>query len=347
MMPPEVILDRWVKKQSRECPRFVGYLGKLDLDRVEPSSISPFLTFVQDAMNAALRLENTNASGGVQHPPYHFDYLQVKGDIRNAHAFQHEGFSFIVVTLPLVRLLWDLSLCVSRSAPVQQLLRIHPSNVRLDALQALIFQFQLLFLISHEYTHHVHQHCGGQTPGVWTEFFEKDVGGLDLQAQELDADGYSIYLVLANFVRGGGRLGALLQVQKQDSSTDEADELLVLGFFIALMSLFCALWPEEARMESIQELRHPPTPVRIEYAIRIAKMWCAQNHSLPESWFSAERFNALFRAATECVHGSSPRAWDSHIVFLQSAAGAEYERLLFERFEAGRRDAESTIIATA
>jgi hypothetical protein len=59
--------------------RFVGYLGKVDLDRVEPPSIGPFLTFIQDAMNAALRLENTNASGGVQHPPYHFDYLQVKG----------------------------------------------------------------------------------------------------------------------------------------------------------------------------------------------------------------------------------------------------------------------------
>jgi hypothetical protein len=218
--------------------------------------------------------------------------------------------------------------------------------VRLDALQDLIFQFQLLFLISHEYTHHVHQRCAGQTSGVWTEFFEEDVGGLDSQAQELDADGYSIYLVLANFVRGGRRPGVLLQLQKQDLSTGEADELLVAGFFIALTSLFCALWPEEARIESIHEFRHPPAPVRIEYAIRIAKMWCAQNHSLPESWFTAERFHALFRAATECVHGKTPQAWDSHIEFLQSAAVAEYDRLLFKRFEAARKGMQSAIIAT-
>jgi hypothetical protein len=34
MLPPEVILDRWVKSQAFK-PEFSGYLGKLDIEKVE------------------------------------------------------------------------------------------------------------------------------------------------------------------------------------------------------------------------------------------------------------------------------------------------------------------------
>ena len=100
-------------------------------------------------------------------------------------------------------------------------------------------------------------------------------------------------------------------------------------------------------MDSIYNLGHPPAPVRIEYAIRVAEMWSAQNHSVPDSWFSAERFRAFFHTATQCVHGSAPQAWDTHVKFLQSPAGAEYDRLLLEWFEAVRKGAALAIKATA
>jgi hypothetical protein len=349
MIAPEIILDRWIKKLSREHPQFAGYVGKLDLDKVEPSTVRSFLQFVQVTMNSALQLENANASGGVQHPPYHFDYVQVNDGTRNAHAFQHGGFSFIIVTLPLVELLLDLSVLLSKSAVVQALLGINPATVRLDAVQALLFQFQLTFLVSHEYTHHVHEHVPGeQIGGIWTEFFEEEaIGGLDSQAQELNADGYAIYLVLANFVRGGGRQGALMQLGRPNLLNPDADELLFMCFFVALTGLFCALWPEDIRTDSIGKLGHPPAPVRIEYGIRIAKMWCSQNESLPESWFGAERFNALFRAGVEAIGGTTPGTWDAHIAFLQSDPGAEYNRQLLERFEVIRGRGHGPTYATA
>ncbi len=100
-------------------------------------------------------------------------------------------------------------------------------------------------------------------------------------------------------------------------------------------------------MDSIYNLGHPPAPVRIEYAIRVAEMWSAQNHSVPDSWFSAERLRAFFHTATQCVHGSAPQAWDTHVKFLQSPAGAEYDRLLLEWFEAVRKGAALAIKATA
>ena len=62
MVPPEVILDRFVRTQLRNEPGFSGYLGKLDIETVVSPSFRSFLYIVQDAMNEALRLEGVNAS---------------------------------------------------------------------------------------------------------------------------------------------------------------------------------------------------------------------------------------------------------------------------------------------
>jgi len=341
MPPPEVILDRWVRTLARKHSGCQGYIGKLDIEKAEPPSIRPFLHFVQIVMNTALGLENANASGGVEHPPFHFDYLDVIDGTKNAHAFQHEGFSFIVVTLPLVKLLWDLSQYLSASDPVLQALGMDRIAVRRDALHALLFQFQLTFLVSHEYTHHVHRHCDGHADtvaGAWTEFTQNETtGGLDQQAQELDADGFAIYLALTNFLRGGGRESALAQLGQQNLQSVEADELLLKCFFAAMMSLFCALWPEHIPITAIRGFRHPPAPVRIEYAIRVAKMWCSQNGSVPESWFGAERFQQVFSAASGVITGVARGQWDTQVEFLRSVDGAKYDQVLLERFEAARK----------
>jgi hypothetical protein len=170
MIPPEVILDRYVKAHLRNEPGCSSYAGKLDIERVGSPSFRVLLSTFQNEINEALRLENANASGGVEHPPFHFDYLDV-AEIENAHAFQHEGFSFIVVTLPLVETMLDVSQRLSRSAVVLQLLHLDSGTLELDILQGLLAQIQLLFLIAHEYTHHVHEHISRRDKSkVWTEF---------------------------------------------------------------------------------------------------------------------------------------------------------------------------------
>jgi hypothetical protein len=94
----------------------------LDLDKAEPESLRDRLKFLQENANRALWREGYNASGGTEHPPYHFDFLEVSGSIVNAHSFQHEGLAFIAMTLPLVELLLNLTLMLSESIPVRQLL---------------------------------------------------------------------------------------------------------------------------------------------------------------------------------------------------------------------------------
>lgn len=259
----------------------------------------------------------------------------MRDDIKNAHAFQHEGFSFIAVTLPFVELLFDLSQRLSRSQAILELLEMDSMTLSPDPLLLLLFQLQMSFLVSHEYTHHVHRHVapeGGDD--AWTEFAQGATsGGMDRQAQELDADAYAIYLVLGNFIRGEGRRGALAQIGRQELGSLEADALLLNYFFLSVMSLFSALWPGNMRIASTRDFTHPPAPLRIEYAIRVAKMWSEQNQSVPQAWFGAERFQALFRAAVNAIGGATPQQWDEHVRFLSSEEASEYNASLFERFE--------------
>jgi hypothetical protein len=345
MTPPEVILDRWVKMQARARPQCRGYVGKLDVDKVKSPSLRSFLRFIQGAMNQALQSENANGSGGTEHPPFHFDYLDVSDGTKNAHAFQHEGFSFIATTLPLVEMLWDISQRLGLSHRVFGLLGIDRELVRPEALQALLFQFQLAFLVSHEYTHHVHRHCGGDyKTAVWDEFIQDATReGLRYQAQELDADGYGLYLTLANYVRGPARRNALGQIGMQNLTDLKGDEFLLTAFFVALTALFCSLWPENVPITAILRLPHPPAPVRIDYAIRIAVMWSGQNSSIPQSWFEAERFQAIYLAATDALPARARPQWDAHIAFLRSNEGAAYDRSLFQNFEAVRGAAEQAV----
>ena len=305
MTPPEVILDRFVRTRLCHNPGCRGYIGKLDIDRVQSPSFRAFLYLVQETMNEALRQEGVNASGGVVHRPFHFDYLDVADASANAHAFQHEDSAFIVVTLPMVELVWRLTHALSRSPRIRQLLSAAPDSLDADSLQGLLFQIQLNFLVSHEYTHHVHGHCvdaPGAMAGLWTEFLgDAKNGNLKAQAQELDADGYAIYLALAHLLRSERRETALGQLGWGSASTRDGDEQLLTCFFLSELAFFCAFWRGGIDMESVYEFLHPPPPVRIKYAIQVAQMWCGQNDSVAASWFSPARFQGFFGAAAEAI----------------------------------------------
>ena len=342
MAPPEVILDRFVRTRLRHERGFSGYVGKLDIEQVESPSFRSFLYVIQKAMNEALRLEGLNASGGVQHPPFHFDYLDVSDGIKNAHAFQHADFSFIVVTLPLVELVWHLSYRLSRSPILVELVRFDAGTTESDALQGLLFELQLAFLVSHEYTHHVHRHCAESQSGVigvWIEFpHDTSCGNMNSQAQELDADSYAAYLVLAHLLRGEMRPSALAELGRADMPGTDGDALLLTCFFLAVLAFFCEFWRGDIDMASIYNFRHPPPPVRIKYMIQVVEMWCGQNGSVPQSWFSAARFQELFRVAAESIGETANQSWDPQMSFLRGSDGIQYDQQLFERFEAVRKN---------
>ncbi|MGO9093998.1 MAG: hypothetical protein ACLQGV_02150 [Bryobacteraceae bacterium] len=342
MVPPEVILDRWIRERrlQQESP-FTDYIGKLDIERVKSPSFRSFLRLFKETANEALQLADPNASGGAQPPPFHFDYADVNEGIQNAHAFQHGGFLFIVATVPMIELIFDLSQRLSRAPRVLQLLHLDPDLQDPDTLQGLIFQIQLAFLVSHEYTHHRHRHLVGSQDGavgVWSEFpHDATSGGINSQAQELDADGYATCLVLRFLLRGERRQGALQELGRADMPGADNDELLLACFFLAVLAFFLTFWHRGTDMAHLRQSTHPPPPVRITSAIRVAEMWCSQNRSVPESWFAPARFQTLFNAAAEAIGGLARETWDAHMSFLRSADGVQYDLQLHKQFGALRQ----------
>ena len=95
------------------------------------------------------------------------------------------------------------------------------------------------------------------------------------------------------------------------------------------MAYFCAFWRTNTDTKSLDRLTHP---VRINYVIRVAEMWCSQTGSLPREWFEPTKFRSLFSCASQVIDGDSKQSWSAQIETLQSNEGIEYDRLLLASF---------------
>ncbi len=90
-VPPEVLFHRYFQNPARHPDNRRAYRGKQDLDTL-PQPLAAFLSDVQNALNEALRNEKQNVLEHVNHPPFHFDYID--SDVSNALAFGVPDYSF-------------------------------------------------------------------------------------------------------------------------------------------------------------------------------------------------------------------------------------------------------------
>jgi hypothetical protein len=219
VLPPEVVFDRYFREVERRPEERRHYWGKQDLAKLRPQ-VAAFLTDVQTALNEALRNEKINVPEHVDHPPFHFDYIA--SDIANALAFQCGDNSFIGITMPLFSELWESCVALSKSQGVNTLLEIAATPQGEEAILTVMCQTQLNFIVSHEYTHHVHgQLCLSNQ-------------GLEAQAFEMDADGYAVYHVLAHLISGPRREQAVQLLDCADSPNSIQDQRLFSSFVFAM-----------------------------------------------------------------------------------------------------------------
>jgi hypothetical protein len=137
-------------------------------------------------------------------------------------------------------------------------------------------------------------------------------------------------------LRSERRQRALIQLGQANISTTDCDELILSCFFLALMAFFRTLWPESITLP-LDQLTHPPVPVRIDYVIQVTKMWCGQFGIAEQSWFTSPRLQDLFQAAASEVDKTNSQGWDAQIALLSSADGDHYRNLLFEKSNKMRR----------
>src|SRR5712691_5865314 len=120
-IPPEVVFHRFFRSKDLGPIDRQDYRGKKDLDVLQPA-VRSLLTSIQEALNEAFRNEKKGVPKHVDHPPFHFDFVDSR--IPNALAFRFEDFSFIGITMPLVDILWDACDRLSRSEAVAAALGI-------------------------------------------------------------------------------------------------------------------------------------------------------------------------------------------------------------------------------
>jgi hypothetical protein len=199
-----------------------------------------------------------------------------------------------------------------------------------------LFLTQLSFVVAHEYTHHVHGHVS--RPYSVTEFRNEipdslAVGCLEDQAQEVDADGYAVYFVLAHLIKGVRREGALTLLGQQAASGKHGDEILFSLFIVAVGGFFHVRSPAALEGVSIYKLSHPPQAARMNYVMHSALGWCKQNRPALEAWLTLKRYQVIMSAVVEAIGGiNGEMNWSAQTSFLLGNEGTEYIRQLSERF---------------
>lgn len=337
-IPPEVLFNRYFQRHfpyvppvRPEDPDPRLYRGRHDLGGL-PLVVQEQLRAIQETFNQALQNEKQGVPEHVAHPPFHVDY--VDSSIQNALAFQYEGYSFIAITVPLIYAISNVCRLLSKSATVVRLLGLRPSDEEYNELHGVLFYILAAFIVVHEYTHHVHGHVssrGGEAI-LPNEILDTGCeGNMKLQIQEIAADGYSIYHVLANTIDGPGR--SWLRALKLDAEHVIVQDEVLFALIVIAVGAYLFVRPAPDLNEIVQ-LTHPPQAARMNFIMHEAVGWCRQKRPALEAWME-KQFPSLMNAAAEATLGKSgPNVWEAQATFFKSEEGAKYINSLFEGIKA-------------
>jgi len=299
-----------------------------------PTPLASFLREVQDALNEALRNEKQNIAEHVKHPPFHFDYIEAT--VPNALAFRFANYSFIGITMPLIHRLWDSCTELGKSNAVGALLEVPRTPESEEAILTVMFQSQLTFLVSHEYTHHVHGHFSQLAPGstFLNEILSNsEAGNLEEQAFEVDADGYAVYHVLSHLITGPRREQALEILGCAQARPERQDEILFYSFVMAIAAFLFILAPISADASTIYNRTHPPQAARMNEIMHSAIGWCKQNRPDLVAVLTLSKFQTLMTVVLAAISGMNGIGdWSGQTAFLASESGSEYSKKLRAHF---------------
>jgi len=335
--PPEIVFDRFLRNTLPPAQRQI-YKGKLDLDTVSHlPGMREMLVGFQEGFQQTL-CDSPEQAEYVPHPPIHFDYIEAT--VPNALAFLTEDFSFVGVTLPLILELLHSCVLLSRSEDVGTLLAAIPGPDKPRRIIELLHSIQLSFVFAHEYTHIVHGHTLPATPESMfaDEIKNGGEGNIELQAQEVDADGYASFLVLNDLLNGPRRALIVQRFGLEErpfhfrQPQSELEDLTLFGAFVlALGGYFYLRVPDVLDNVSVYNLTHPPQAVRMVFAMRVAMAVATQNREHIASKMTPEKAEMFMGVTAKALHGSGGTvSWDDQNAFYRSEQGQNYTARLTE-----------------
>ena len=159
------------------------------------------LAKIKSSFNQALANQRGNDPLRPIGEVYFFDYID--SPVQTAIAFVHMGVRFIGVTVQMVDDLTKLASHVASVPAIQEELEV--SHVSPSTVATMIAYLSCAFVIGHEYTHHYFGDLGSSESTAFDEHEERGDGGVEQQARELNADGYSSWLVLNQLLNAESR----------------------------------------------------------------------------------------------------------------------------------------------
>jgi len=322
-IPPEVLFHRYFQELRPEDRQ--NYKGKYDLDKLEPPEFQSLLVAIQEALNETLNYEQPIPEH-VAHPSFHFDYVDCP--FPDAIAFRWKDYSFIGITVELIYQLWETCVQMSEAQALASCLDVSLAADERDALRVVLFRIQLFFVVTHEYTHHVHGHI--KTISGASTFSNENLNGsktgnLERQAREIDADAYAIYHVLTNLIDGPARPSAIDFLKLHAEPASIQDEILFSCFVVAVGAFFFLRFPVAIDKASIYTLTHPPQAARMNCVMQQAIRWCKQRRPGLEASMPFNRFEMLMNTMAEAtLKLNRGHDWTAQTEFLRSQDGIEY-----------------------
>jgi hypothetical protein len=292
-----------------------------------PEDLGTLLADIQLAFNQSFAVSLPSmAALGRPFAPFHLDYLESEKE--GAHAFESGGLHFIGVTIPLVERLRDSAERLVKAEKVITLLGLSGRSLQRHNAIGGIFSVKLLFVVAHEFGHHLWGHTSDFRPEQGNNV--EDSGGkgsLEQQAEENLADGYAVYLALGSLIGGTQGPHVLEMLGHAETPQREADTILMSTLLLSAFSFFSGKSDETLDAKGLYSRSHPPAFARVHGIIQTARVWCQRYSPSLDSWLTQGRLEEIMNAEENSRPGSEG-LWVRQIEFFRSPDGAQYfERL--------------------
>jgi hypothetical protein len=333
MRPEQESFDRYFKSQSEaEKKRFSGLLN------LETSSVEQLATAfidIRSEINSRITINASRIIGPDGRVEVFMDYVE-SAEV-NAMAFFFEGQYFIGITEGMLKLFSDSCTALWRLEPLADLLEIAFNSQRRNDLFQIVLLLQLQFISNHELGHMFHGHCGDLRSGRFQAEFglsakemTANSEGIEGQARELEADGYSVNLLLSNLLTGPSG-DAILEKLKPGL---EKDDFLLTLFVLAVGTLLYFLKPKTFDPLLVRADTHSQGVIRMNIILGEIIGWCQINLANMTEWVSLERFQWILACVQVAAESAEQQAiWREQGTFLQTDLGKAYLDEIYVRRE--------------
>jgi hypothetical protein len=324
---PEDLLHRVAREE--------GFWGRYNLSDAE-DGLRELLTDIRAEMNKAFGIQRLSLRANGHHSDLYFDIIEADEDEANAMAFVEGCWAMVGVTQGLFTSMSTLLASACQDSDFVQSFGVNLHLPSPSGLFVLLYLTTFNFVSNHELGHLVHGHCGSISGArsVRKEFAKRAKGGpqLDVQAGEVEADGYGTHLTLQTLLASPAREHAagLLNAPVDHPGLDHA---LLEVFLTAAVCFFHRLHePFDAAL--VDERSHPVELSRINTVITDMQGWCEEHHPRLASWPTKQQFSDLGGLIRHALRNSGiADTWDAQNRFLDSDPGRDYRKRLYQQRE--------------